>query len=72
MRETTWVLALVHNDTIKQIPAISQHFILILPKAWVKNDAFLSPEWLVHMLPMTEYLVTTATDSHQNTLPKCL
>ena len=57
-------------DVITHFGAFCQHFVLFHRKKGKKKRASFEI-WLGHLLLMTAYLVTIATDSHQ-TLSKCV
>ena len=62
-----FLLELKH-DTIKHFAAFGSVYIFFSPKKVTKN--IIIQKWLNHMLLMTSYLVTIATD-YQQTLLKC-
>ena len=58
-------------DIIKHFAAFCLHFCIFHIKR-VKKQEFFFKKWLDHLLLMTSYLVTIATDSHQTCVKMCL
>ena len=58
----------VKYDIVKHFAAFCAQFVFFSPKKGEKHSS--TQKWLDHLLLMTAYLVTIATDSHQLAL-KC-
>ena len=61
----------VKYDIVKHFTAFCMQFLLFSPKKGEKTHSF-TQKWLDHLLLMTSYLVTAATDSQQTCVKMCL
>ena len=61
----------VRYDIIKHFAAFFVQLGLFFHLKKVKNTVF-SPKWRDHLLLMTPYLVTVATDSHHTCVKMCI
>ena len=60
----------VKYDIMKHFADFCVQFVLFPPKKGKKTQFY--PKWLDHLLLMTSYLVTVATNSHQTCVKMCL